>query len=267
MSMSELSRIERRCAWGVAICIVGLVHVAAIAAKLRVDIERNTDDPAAFVVELAPMATASIAPVTTAPVGPLRPDAAAAAAVARSANDTKSVDAIDLPPLPTLNDLASVLSAIKAPTDVKPEPVRNETPTAEPAMPSASTQPSVAAAPPPTLTARPMSTASAAPVRGQSQDDRRAVQRWQAALAAHLVLFRQRPPEVARTDLVALVAFTIDRAGRVVSVEVARSSGRASHDATALAIVRRASPVPRPPADVPAPDLSFVIPIRFERLR
>lgn len=50
---------------------------------------------------------------------------------------------------------------------------------------------------------------------------------------------------------VARVRFTFDEGGRVTSIRLTRSSGIASLDAEALAIVRRASPIPAPPPDGP----------------
>ena len=61
----------------------------------------------------------------------------------------------------------------------------------------------------------------------------------------------------------ASLAFTIDRKGKVLSSQIATSSGSAVLDAEALALVKRAAPFPPPPAEVADTDLSFVVPIRF----
>jgi TonB family protein len=53
----------------------------------------------------------------------------------------------------------------------------------------------------------------------------------------------------------------LDRAGRVVSASIAQSSGDASFDNAALAMMRRADPVPPPPALIADDGLSFSLPV------
>ena len=48
----------------------------------------------------------------------------------------------------------------------------------------------------------------------------------------------------------ALVSFQLDRAGNLVTVSLVRSSGDRELDAEAVALVRRASPFPKPPVGV-----------------
>jgi protein TonB len=59
------------------------------------------------------------------------------------------------------------------------------------------------------------------------------------------------------------LAFTIDRKGNVVSSRIEKTSGSTVLDAEALAMVKRAAPLPAPPAEVADADLTFVVPIRF----
>jgi protein TonB len=92
-----------------------------------------------------------------------------------------------------------------------------------------------------------------------------AVHRWETELVAHLERFKRYPPEArARGDHgAARVAFTIDRDGWVRASRIVQSSGAPELDQEALAMLTRAQPVPRPPARVPATELSFVVPVRF----
>ncbi|MFZ3182851.1 MAG: energy transducer TonB, partial [Pseudomonas sp.] len=46
------------------------------------------------------------------------------------------------------------------------------------------------------------------------------------------------------------VRFNLDRNGKVLSVELAKSSGNNALDQATLAMIRRASPVPKPPAEM-----------------
>ena len=60
---------------------------------------------------------------------------------------------------------------------------------------------------------------------------------------------------------VAAVNFALDAAGDVTAAQLMRSSGDGELDAEAVAAVRRASPLPAPPADAPR---AYVAPIRFD---
>ena len=82
--------------------------------------------------------------------------------------------------------------------------------------------------------------------------------RWQARVQAHLERHK-RAPAGAGTGVVR-VAFGIDASGRVTSVSLTRSSGNPALDQAALAMVRRASPVPAPP---PGVGRKIGVPVRF----
>lgn len=85
---------------------------------------------------------------------------------------------------------------------------------------------------------------------------------WRGTVVAHLNR-KKRPPGGARG--IATVAFRIDRNGNVKSARLLRSSGNSSLDREALALVRRASPVPRPPPNVPGGSLLMTVPLRIGR--
>jgi protein TonB len=61
------------------------------------------------------------------------------------------------------------------------------------------------------------------------------------------------------------VAFSIDRAGRVLSARLAGSSGHPALDEEAVSMIRRASPVPAPPAGFGGGTVSLAVPVRFSR--
>lgn len=60
----------------------------------------------------------------------------------------------------------------------------------------------------------------------------------------------------------AVVRFHIDRAGRLLDVAIATTTGRASLDRAALAMVKRAAPFPVIPAELPD-ELEIVLPVNF----
>lgn len=86
--------------------------------------------------------------------------------------------------------------------------------------------------------------------------------RWLSRLGAHLER-RKRYPAKARARReqgTVYVRFSIDPGGNVLSVSLARSSGFALLDDAVLSLVRRASPMPPPPAGAKR---TLVVPVRF----
>lgn len=76
----------------------------------------------------------------------------------------------------------------------------------------------------------------------------------------------KRYPSEARLNQqqgVAYLRVVLNRAGAVVSAQLERSSGVASLDAEALALVPRAAPLPAPPPELPGNSVIMVIPVRF----
>ena len=71
----------------------------------------------------------------------------------------------------------------------------------------------------------------------------------------------------AQREAQVVIAFVLDRTGRVLSATIAQSSGDASFDQAALAMMRRADPVPAPPALVADEGLSFSLPVNFRAQR
>ena len=86
--------------------------------------------------------------------------------------------------------------------------------------------------------------------------------RWQSKLMAHLER-RKRYPSAARgrgEEGTVQVRFSIDDAGNVLSSQVVRSSGHPALDDAVVDLMRRASPVPPPPAGAPR---TITAPVRF----
>jgi periplasmic protein TonB len=90
-----------------------------------------------------------------------------------------------------------------------------------------------------------------------------AIANWQQALVTRLARFQRYPKQAGGATGVVSLRFSIDRQGRLVDSRVVKSSGSAVLDAEAQALVKRASPFPAPPADVPDAGLAFVVPVRF----
>jgi periplasmic protein TonB len=106
----------------------------------------------------------------------------------------------------------------------------------------------------------------AAPTLGQAAERvKRAEASWQKALVSHLNRFK-RYPDAARargSQGSVLVEFTIDRSGNIVASRVLRHSGSSFLDAEAIAVLQRASPLPRPPAEITGELFPLTLPIQF----
>lgn len=83
---------------------------------------------------------------------------------------------------------------------------------------------------------------------------------WRSLVLAQL---NRHKPGAAREVGTVTVSFTINRSGYVVAARVAGSSGSASLDQSALAMVHSASPVPPPPAEIGGGQISMSVPVRF----
>jgi len=140
-----------------------------------------------------------------------------------------------------------------------PREVKEETPAPRQATPLM-----VAAAP--EVVAEREAAITAAPRKGApNPNDSDVARTWKTQLVAAL-LRNKRYPESARSrgeQGVAQVFFSLDRQGRLLESRLVRSSGAASLDEEALALLRRAQPFPAPPPDWPGEHVDLNVPIRF----
>ena len=97
------------------------------------------------------------------------------------------------------------------------------------------------------------------PVAGEGRDA------FLGRLLGQLNRYKQYPRSArqARIQGVVMLHFIMDADGKVISFEIAKSSGRPVLDAEALALIQRAQPLPAIPAGYPARTLDAVVPIEF----
>jgi protein TonB len=102
---------------------------------------------------------------------------------------------------------------------------------------------------------------------GAPVDDTAALVTWRSRLAAHVQRFN--PAEAIERHLygTALVRFTIDRAGAVLSTELVGHTGIDVLDRESLSLIARAAPLPQPPGGVFGAHFTFTIPVRFHPQR
>jgi protein TonB len=103
----------------------------------------------------------------------------------------------------------------------------------------------------------------AATVPSSSAPASSAAASWQRLLVARLVRFQRHPPRARGVEGVVSLAFSLDRHGNVMSSHIVKSSGSALLDYEALDLIKRAAPLPAPPAEIADSDLLVIVPIRF----
>jgi len=102
-----------------------------------------------------------------------------------------------------------------------------------------------------------------APALGTGESMQRLRATWQKELAAHLDKYKRYPGERSHQSAEIIIRFVLDRTGHVESSNIVRSSGDSTFDAAALAMMRRADPVPPPPPLIADEGLSFTMPVIF----
>ena len=156
----------------------------------------------------------------------------------------------------------------------RPQPVTEKTPEEEkPKEEKPKEQSADQATAAPLTTAPPRVEATEQPVNaasspGSAAAAARAKATWERALVTHLNRFKRYPDaaRAGRRQGDVSVQFTIDNTGGVIASRIVHSSGSQALDDEALAVLRRASPLPAPPGHVAGATLDLTLPIQF-RLR
>jgi len=88
---------------------------------------------------------------------------------------------------------------------------------------------------------------------------------WEGRVLAALHKERRYPrlAMTRRQQGVPYIRFVMDREGKVLSSRLERSSGFPELDREAVALARRASPLPKPPDDKPGDTVEVVVPVQF----
>lgn len=196
--------------------------------------------PAALLVELAPLPV--VTPPPPAPAAQPLPEPLPPPVVAPKPKlvlEKPKPKALPTPPKPAISPIKP-----QPPTPAKPAPTPQVAPASAPAVPAAATVSSAAS--------------------------QAAKQSWQNRLLGHLARYKRYPNDARRRGIegTSQVRFNLDHRGKVLSIELAKSSGNASLDRATLAMIRRASPVPKPPAELlTAGQLEIVAPFIYNLKR
>jgi periplasmic protein TonB len=239
MTRQELVRWAGSAA--VIVLLHGLLAAAVLARPSDEDIESGSP---VVMVDLAPIAEAPPAPVSDAPPGPQQQPDSQAQAEQKEKPKTEQVEKERPPDEPPQPDATPMPQPDPEQTQDKPEQRAQDASVAA-ALPNAPVTAAIAAAPAP----------------GSIEGRKKALlERWQLSLADHLQRFYYYN---GRGSGVVVMAFQIDRQGHVVHSSILQSSGSAALDAAALAVMKKADPLPRPPDGTAVDQLSFTIPMRF----
>jgi protein TonB len=180
-------------------------------------------------------------------------------------------EVVMLPAWPEPGRRSTQLGSVATPTPASAlaagpaRPVMNAAPISNAAMaPIEPIRPPVEASAAETIVAS-AAPASTAPADAPPSTPSAAEALWEGNVMAKLASLKRYPAAArwaGQQDTV-LVRFVVDRAGQVLSAEVATSRGFAALDTEARALIERASPLPAPPSDVAGEEIQLVAPIQF----
>lgn len=173
---------------------------------------------------------------------------------------------IKIPELPQLPDAAAVLAPPPPPPPARPKTVERKPPpkkVVERRKPINQDKPPAERTTAPPRAQAQVAPNAAAPAEGAASVSAALRASWRGTLLAHLNRYK-RFPGGANPGTVQ-VAFSIDRSGRVVSARLVGGSGDAILDEEAVAMIRRASPVPAPPEGLGGGSIALSVPVKFSR--
>lgn len=166
-----------------------------------------------------------------------------------------------IPPTPPAPEPAVELPEPSPPLSQSPakRPVPRPRAVQQPPRPVLPSKPETAPAQP----AAPSTPTPSAAATAASRSD--ALQNWRGQLIERLQRSKHYP-EIARArdeQGIATARFTMDRSGHVLSVSLVRSSGSQALDEEAVALIRRADPLPPMPSDMAGDTITLTVPVTF----
>lgn len=279
--------------WALASLLVSLVHGGVALAVVNWPRPENTsgEPPAAVMIELAPLPVAPEAPEEDIAVGPQQVMSEQSTPSERQDEPIEKEEPKEqrqrVKPTPEpvereiktevgqpkLEEMAHAEAVLNAPAQKSPtelERVEEQEPPRQPpkdlkkaerTKPQDQAKQAAKAATAPKRIEAPRAKANAAPSSGVASS--MSVATWRGAVMAHLNRHKRYPGGGAGGT--SSVAFTIDRSGHVLSARLIGSSGSAVLDQEAVALARRASPLPAPPGNIGGANIVLTVPIRFSR--
>lgn len=234
------------------------LHLGAVAwgfATLKTD--DSDDDFGAPGLEIGLELAAPDAPPTDLPPGPdTEASAASPAMVEQKAVEKQSELPKDTPQETDDPDRVVSPTATRKPVEDSPEtPTAQATPSTESVASEATAMPTMEAAAP--------STQSVTVAQGLADKMARVRGKWEKELVAYLDRHKRYPADRVQKTAEIVVGFDIDRMGHILASRIVTSSGDTAFDEAALAMLKRADPVPPPPPAVADESLSYTLPVFF----
>src|SRR5581483_2326795 len=230
--------------WIACFALAAAFHAAGMAAlfaRWGEDSDLVAKAPVVL-VDLAPVAVSPNITPNELPPGPQRQEAEP------EPLPEKPIEKVELPPDPQAEPVA-VMPSPKPVEKPKEKKLRQK----HASLPSAPS------------TAEQKADQAAAPTPGVSSRDSHALPNWITQVAARLER-NKRYPSGARGDQgEATIAFSVDRQGGVHNVRIVRGSGVSALDQEALALVKRAQPLPPPPPEIPGAQIPLIQTVRYHR--
>jgi periplasmic protein TonB len=227
--------------WGVALLVALLIHATGAIGLWR------WREPVAPISATPPATFIDLEPLPTPPAPEQQPAAAPPEA-------EPPLDQVVEPPKP-IEPPSPVALPKPPPPKPHPHPVVRP-PMASPATHEPVRQSIAPQAAPPVAMPTPV---PAAPATSSAQHS------FSALIAAQLERYKRYPALAQRRgeEGTVLLRFAIDRSGNVVAAQIERSSGHTMLDDEVMALVRRAAPLPAPPADLAGNTVTLVVPVSF----
>ncbi|WP_291363861.1 energy transducer TonB [Acetobacter sp. UBA5411] len=252
-----LARREDALRWGLSFLAVLAVCGGSIWWVMRLPpppLAVPEPPPAAIAIDMAPEPVSTPTPPTDAPIGPKQTQSIPDPAPVEPPKITAPPSPAPNPPIPVPKpEKPRKIVKKSKPVPQLKKPIPDKTPPAE-----ATTAPPSAEAPPAPTQAAP------APGASSSKASHDPVT-WQGALLAQLEKFKRYPSDAMadHQEGVPTVTFAMDRKGHVLSVRLTSSSGHALLDQEAVALPKRAQPLPIPLDSVAGDPITLTVPVEF----
>ncbi|MCX7081476.1 MAG: energy transducer TonB [Pseudomonas sp.] len=218
--------------YSASLAVVLGVHAVAILLALNWSSPQPVElPPMAMMVELAPV---------PAPPPPAPPK------VVTAPQPPAPVEEL---PLPKLAKAPKPTISVPKPVKPKPKPQPPKPVVEKPAPPKEKPSEERPSDAPPTPA---QTDKSAQPTPGPAAAQTAAKESWQGTLLAHLAKYKKYPPGAQSRGKEGMnrLRFVVDAEGNVLSYELVGRSGNADLDRATLEMIRRAQPLPKPPADM-----------------
>jgi protein TonB len=248
--------------WIGAATLISAIHIGGGSLAMLYGLEEFVEElRGAIVVEIAPVATTLAMEVDDVPPGEL----AEAREETKAAFAPKIVKVEEDAPRQDLPSPVEPEVVLPKPTPVEERPKEEPKEEASQQVRVSETPTKASPATAPLRVDAQTSNKSAAPEIGTAASNARAIVTWKNSVVLHLKRNKRAYAAERNVEGTVTVRFSMDRSGQLLTSQVLHGSGFKLLDDEALQLLKRASPLPRPPVSLAGETLEFNIPIRFHQ--